>query len=82
VIDDPALAQERFVGLFQTNEPESFAPPWPRPSGLSSAMMSARSGSLALVFPEHIFPALIMMILNASHSSRRYEQLLLRVHLY
>lgn len=25
VIDDPALAQERFVGLFQTNEPESFA---------------------------------------------------------
>jgi transmembrane sensor len=25
VIDDPALARERFVGLFQTNEPESFA---------------------------------------------------------
>lgn len=25
VIDDPELAQERFVGLFQTNEPESFA---------------------------------------------------------
>jgi len=25
VIEDPALAQERFVGLFQTNEPESFA---------------------------------------------------------
>ncbi|WP_165188948.1 FecR family protein [Caulobacter soli] len=25
VIDDPTLAQERFVGLFQTNEPESFA---------------------------------------------------------
>jgi transmembrane sensor len=25
VIEDPTLAQERFVGLFQTNEPESFA---------------------------------------------------------
>lgn len=25
VIDDPVLARERFVGLFQTNEPESFA---------------------------------------------------------
>jgi transmembrane sensor len=25
VIDDPILARERFVGLFQTNEPESFA---------------------------------------------------------
>lgn len=25
VIEDPALARERFVGLFQTNEPESFA---------------------------------------------------------
>jgi transmembrane sensor len=25
VIDDPQLAQERFVGLFRTNEPESFA---------------------------------------------------------
>jgi transmembrane sensor len=25
VIEDPILAQERFVGLFQTNEPESFA---------------------------------------------------------
>lgn len=25
VIDDPQLAQERFIGLFQTNEPESFA---------------------------------------------------------
>jgi transmembrane sensor len=25
VIEDPGLAQERFVGLFQTNEPESFA---------------------------------------------------------
>ena len=25
VIDDPGLARERFVGLFQTNEPESFA---------------------------------------------------------
>lgn len=25
VIEDPALAHERFVGLFQTNEPESFA---------------------------------------------------------
>ena len=25
IIDDPQLAQERFVGLFRTNEPESFA---------------------------------------------------------
>ncbi|MBO9708903.1 MAG: FecR domain-containing protein [Caulobacter sp.] len=25
LIDDPTLARERFVGLFQTNEPESFA---------------------------------------------------------
>ena len=25
VIEDPVLARERFVGLFQTNEPESFA---------------------------------------------------------
>jgi transmembrane sensor len=25
VIDDPELARERFIGLFQTNEPESFA---------------------------------------------------------
>jgi transmembrane sensor len=25
VIDDPQLARERFIGLFQTNEPESFA---------------------------------------------------------
>ncbi|MDB5456868.1 MAG: anti-FecI sigma factor, FecR [Caulobacter sp.] len=25
LIDDPVLAQERFVGLFRTNEPESFA---------------------------------------------------------
>jgi transmembrane sensor len=59
VIDDPGLAQERFVGLFQTNEPESFAAAVAATLGRSSATMSAVIRIVALIFPEHIFPALI-----------------------
>jgi transmembrane sensor len=63
VIDDPALAQERFVGLFQTNEPESFAAAVAATLGaVVSDDERTSSGSVALVFPEHIFPTLIMMI--------------------